>query len=185
MGLAACGCASSRVDVGFKPHIQRAGGAGSDRDREQRREGDDEIRRRRRHDNARQGRENDKGHHARLQQREIIRRRRDRNARVRPSSILSVASLISCSAYCRTSQPPWPGRVARRVRPPSAELGDSAGARNSMFRAEMRGRTSNWWNGGGEGKVHSSVVAPTPQGLAPAGSSSDRRRSPRRRTPTG
>ena len=29
----------------------------------------------------------------------------------------------------------------------------------------MRGSSSNWWNGGGEGSVHSSVVAPAPHGL--------------------
>ena len=32
----------------------------------------------------------------------------------------------------------------------------------------MRGSTSNWWNGGGEDSVHSSVVAPSPHGLSPA-----------------
>ena len=32
----------------------------------------------------------------------------------------------------------------------------------------MRGSTSNWWKGGGDGKVHSSVVAPAPHGLSPA-----------------
>ena len=32
----------------------------------------------------------------------------------------------------------------------------------------MRGNVSYWWKGGGEGSVHSSVVAPTPQGLSPA-----------------
>src|SRR6202035_1776670 len=31
-----------------------------------------------------------------------------------------------------------------------------------------RGSTSNWWNGGGDGSVHSSVVAPTPHGLSAA-----------------
>ena len=31
-----------------------------------------------------------------------------------------------------------------------------------------RGSVSYWWNGGGEGSVHSSVVAPLPQGLAAA-----------------
>ena len=31
------------------------------------------------------------------------------------------------------------------------------------------GRVSNWWYGGGEEIVHSSVVAPSPQGLSPAG----------------
>src|SRR6478735_5340369 len=29
----------------------------------------------------------------------------------------------------------------------------------------IRGNTSNWWYGGGEGSVHSSVVAPAPHGL--------------------
>jgi len=32
----------------------------------------------------------------------------------------------------------------------------------------IRGRVSNVWNGGGEGSVHSKVVAPGPQGLAAA-----------------
>jgi hypothetical protein len=30
------------------------------------------------------------------------------------------------------------------------------------------GNVSNWWKGGGDGSVHSSVVAPMPQGLAGA-----------------
>src|SRR3954447_24144609 len=30
------------------------------------------------------------------------------------------------------------------------------------------GSTSNWWNGGGDGSVHSSVVAPAPKGLSAA-----------------
>ena len=30
------------------------------------------------------------------------------------------------------------------------------------------GSVSNWWYGGGELSVHSSVVAPSPQGLSPA-----------------
>ena len=38
----------------------------------------------------------------------------------------------------------------------------------SVISAVMRGKVSNWWNGGGEDKVHSSVVAPGPQGLSPA-----------------
>ena len=33
----------------------------------------------------------------------------------------------------------------------------------------IRGSVSNWWNGGGEDSVHSSVVAPSPQGLSGAG----------------
>jgi hypothetical protein len=32
----------------------------------------------------------------------------------------------------------------------------------------IRGSVSNWWNGGGDESVHSSVVAPTPHGLLPA-----------------
>ncbi len=32
----------------------------------------------------------------------------------------------------------------------------------------MTGRVSNWWYGGGEDSVHSSVVAPSPQGLSGA-----------------
>lgn len=31
------------------------------------------------------------------------------------------------------------------------------------------GSVSNWWKGGGEDSVHSSVVAPSPHGLSPAG----------------
>src|SRR5690606_2354855 len=30
------------------------------------------------------------------------------------------------------------------------------------------GRVENWWNGGGEDSVHSSVVAPSPHGLSAA-----------------
>src|SRR5271154_6061178 len=33
----------------------------------------------------------------------------------------------------------------------------------------IRDSVSYWWNGGGAGSVHSSVVAPGPHGLAPAG----------------
>src|SRR5262245_9181821 len=32
----------------------------------------------------------------------------------------------------------------------------------------IRGSSLNWWNGGGDGSVHSSVVAPGPHGLAAA-----------------
>src|SRR5262249_13712658 len=32
----------------------------------------------------------------------------------------------------------------------------------------ISGSVSNWWNGGGDGSVHSSVVAPGPHGLAAA-----------------
>src|SRR6185437_4904196 len=42
------------------------------------------------------------------------------------------------------------------------------GARRAVSHHCTRGSTSNWWNGGGEGSVHSSVVAPTPHGLSAA-----------------
>ena len=32
----------------------------------------------------------------------------------------------------------------------------------------IRGNSLNWWNGGGDGSVHSSVVAPAPHGLSAA-----------------
>lgn len=32
----------------------------------------------------------------------------------------------------------------------------------------IRGNCSHWWKGGGEESCHSSVVAPSPHGLAPA-----------------
>lgn len=32
----------------------------------------------------------------------------------------------------------------------------------------IRGNVSYWWNGGGEGSVHSSVVAPSPHGFPAA-----------------
>ena len=37
-----------------------------------------------------------------------------------------------------------------------------------LFGYCTRGSVSNWWNGGGEDSVHSSVVAPAPQGLLAA-----------------
>ena len=52
----------------------------------------------------------------------------------------------------------------------------------------MRGSVSNWWNGGGEDSVHSSVVAPSPHGLSPARrflrGRPRRRRRRRRATPS-
>src|SRR5262249_40601927 len=42
---------------------------------------------------------------------------------------------------------------------------------NAARRYLIRGSTSNWWNGGGDGSVHSSVVAPAPHGLSAARSS--------------
>ena len=44
--------------------------------------------------------------------------------------------------------------------------------RQAAFSASQHlicGSLSNWWKGGGEGSVHSSVVAPGPHGLAGAG----------------
>src|SRR5215467_6195106 len=41
-----------------------------------------------------------------------------------------------------------------------------AGERHESYL--IRGSVSNWWNGGGDDSVHSSVVAPTPHGLLPA-----------------
>ena len=48
----------------------------------------------------------------------------------------------------------------------------ASGCLNMAYDSDMayliRGSSLNWWKGGGDGSVHSSVVAPTPQGLSAA-----------------
>ena len=90
-------------------------------------------------------------HHPRLQQRDVVARppasadpgRTARWRRDRRSTRLGLASRQSTA------------RAATAVR--------------RRDRASLHARQpSNWWNGGGEDSVHSSVVAPAPHGLSPA-----------------
>ena len=52
------------------------------------------------------------------------------------------------------------------------ELEHRAPLLNAMLQLSLpyltRGSCSHWWNGGGDGNCHSSVVAPSPHGLAAA-----------------
>jgi len=52
---------------------------------------------------------------------------------------------------------------------PAARAPARAGSRGRISKAHrISGSVSYWWNGGGDGSVHSNVVAPGPQGLAAA-----------------
>ena len=49
-------------------------------------------------------------------------------------------------------------------------MGGPGGGLRALVRLQsIFGSVSNWWYGGGEEIVHSSVVAPSPHGLSPAG----------------
>src|SRR5690606_31011794 len=78
---------------------------------------------------------------------------------------------------CRNRQTPharWnESRQRARKAPPAgpgnASRGNSAVAARRYCRSVTNGRVLNWCTGGGEVSVHSSVVAPSPHGLAGAG----------------
>src|SRR5262252_8554768 len=57
------------------------------------------------------------------------------------------------------------GRASRALPSPACGKGRGLGRLPSHFTS---GSTSYWWNGGGDGKVHSRVVAPGPHGLLAA-----------------
>jgi hypothetical protein len=60
---------------------------------------------------------------------------------------------------------PNEGLIADKANPPER---DPACAGMTLAFQSTWGNVSNWWNGGGLDKVHSSVVAPSPHGLLPA-----------------
>ena len=60
------------VDVGVVPHVERAGGAGADRDAEQRGEADQRMQRAGRDRQADQRGEHHQRHHPRLHQRDVV-----------------------------------------------------------------------------------------------------------------
>jgi hypothetical protein len=62
------------VDIGVVPHVERAGCATADGDRQDREEADHRIDLAGRHQQADERREDDQRHHTRLEQREIIAR---------------------------------------------------------------------------------------------------------------
>ena len=131
------------VDVGVVPHVERAGGAGADRDAEQRREADHRMHVPRRDQQADQRREHDERHHPRLQQRDVVARTLgESSARARLGERLGKIGAFADQRHCLGNHPRTPHL--------------------------MRGSVLNWWNGGGEGSVHSSVVAPAPHGLSAA-----------------
>src|SRR6185312_6172323 len=107
-----------------------------------------------RRDHADKGREDDQRHDARLQEGKEIARGRFRHAKAR---FLHQSIVGKGHAYLKSINSVGQDRRAHR-RP--RMRGDAA---YLIF-----GNCSHWWNGGGEGSCHSSVVAPSPHGLAPA-----------------
>ena len=69
------------IDVGVVPHVERAGGAGADRDAEQRREADHRMHVARRDQQSDQRGEHHERHHPRLQQRDIVLHAREARLR--------------------------------------------------------------------------------------------------------
>ena len=73
----------------------------------------------------------------------------------------------------RDQKPDQRGEHHERHHPRLHQLHVIADARDRGLGARQRdahrisGSVSYWWNGGGDGSVHSSVVAPGPHGLAP------------------
>ena len=139
-----------RVDIGVVPHIEGTGRAGAGGDANQSGDGEHRVHRARRRHHSDQRREHHEEHHPRLHQRDIVGdlaagigfQRRGRYG------ICDVGHARSTHSYKLSS-----GRAERRCNRPHL----------------MRGSVSKVWNGGGEDSVHSSVVAPTPQGFAAAG----------------
>src|SRR5208282_6473045 len=110
---------------------------------EQRRKADQRMQRTRRDRKADQRGEDHQRHHPRLHQRDIVADARQ--------------------AWLGQSQSRPGGHRAADV---CAFADERHGLRFAPYL--IRGSVSNWWNGGGEDSVHSSVVAPTPHGLLPA-----------------
>ena len=98
-------------------------------------------------DETRERREDHERHHPRLQQREIITDRRLGDVRQLGGVVIDDRQDAGLSTRKRRAA------LSRR------------GLAYLIF-----GSTSNWWNGGGDVSVHSSVVAPAPHGLFAAAS---------------
>jgi len=71
--------------------------------------------------------------------------------------VASVIDILGTAATARPRNGPPKDGTAPAARAGAVRYGHS---RERYF---TRGRVSNWWNGGGELTVHSSVVAPSPQ----------------------
>ena len=140
-----------RVDVGVVPHVERAGSAGADGDRSDGDQRDERIERRGGCDQADKGGEDDKGHDARLEEAHEIAGRRFRKTGDGTVHAILIHKRHTLDLPYNCGKPP------------------RGGFRDFLALAYLTfGSCSHWWNGGGEGSCHSSVVAPSPHGLAPA-----------------
>src|SRR5690606_31673757 len=79
-----------------------------------------------------------------------------------PSGRLCERSLLKAVSDMKSASyfPGFPGHQVKVLRPGK----NPAGAAYYL----IRGSSENWWYGGGEDSVHSSVVAPSPHGLSAA-----------------
>ncbi len=136
-----------RVDIGVVPHIERAGGAGAGGDADQRGDGEHRMHRARRRDEADESGEHHEEHHSRLHQRDVV------------------GDVAAGLGFDRSG----PYRICDVSHAHSLDCREARGFPSLQASVYLtRGSVSQVWNGGGEGSVHSSVVAPTPQGLAGA-----------------
>ncbi len=107
--------------------------------------------------------EDDERHDTRLQELEIIACRGLGKSRC---AFHANYLVIADDRHVRTLN------LLRQKQPRHAGLpaGRSRRNRRLLFvtRHLIRGSCSHWWNGGGEDSCHSSVLAPSPQGLSPA-----------------
>ena len=152
------------VDVGVEPHVERARRPGADRDAQQRREAQHRMQMAGRHHEADQRREHHERHHPRLHQRHVVA---DRG--LADGEDDGLRGVIDGGDICHalSMRRPALGVLAfadRKPTRPRPHRRNCAQAPSHL----IRGSTLNWWNGGGEDSVHSSVVAPGPHGLSAA-----------------
>src|SRR5690606_3198701 len=136
------------------PHVERTRRTCTDSNAERRDEGQDRVQQTGRKDLANERRKDDERHHARLKQRQEITGRR----------------LGKAGGVIQHLLPLCHGHVAFHFLVNLMRPGSDPGRSFLGNRADylMRGSSSHWWNGGGDDSCHSSVVAPSPHGFAPA-----------------
>src|SRR5690606_10497984 len=140
------------------PHVEAAGRTRAHRDAEDGGEGDGRMNAARGEQQADDAREDHERHHPRLQEGEIVADIHNRGSRALPREdralITGAVRSFNHVSIARSRPQNNPAR-----HPSNWKLGRSRGQSRYLRSAAylMRGSLSNWWNGGGEGSVPSSV----------------------------